>query len=316
MNTHTLLLNCFPVKLLPLDYDFPYFSCDSWLASTKKLKSDYGEYSWYRLKEDNGRVRALLLNGPERPKSLDVMNADLTLLPDLGKSIISRSISRYFSARDLMVSRTNFGTTVLRKTPEFSQGFLDVFCGVSFQVRHPFVESPEQFATSVQWEVKTSFNSSIAEPKLKGMSEGMPVLYQPAPGTDVGEDMRPFIHRYLGHVYEVRSQTEAVINCKDHVLRRVSLTDLVLEASPAVIREYERRLGLRQSSRSLWYKLQELSFVLNKHGRRNSTVLKDRLQAVRAFLGSSSKEQLIIPVACFQEGSISLGLSPTRVEVA
>jgi hypothetical protein len=318
MNTSHLLLNCFPIKLLPTNFNLPYLIYDSWKISTQMLKSKYGDYQWYRIEEkhDNGRVFALLLNGPERPQELKRMSVDAAVQPDFGKHLISRSLYSYFKARDLTMSRDNFETTALRKAPAFSQNLIDVFCGISFQIRHPFNESPGDFVISAQWVVKTTFNQSIAEPKLRTISQGMPVLYQPTLRAKVDEDMKKFINRYLGHILEILSQTEALVDCKDHKVRHLPLTDLFLETSPAVIREYEKRSGFRQSSRSLWYKVQELNFAMNSQGRRNVSVLKERLQAIRAFLGGSSKEQLIVPVACFQEGTISLALNPVRVEVS
>lgn len=315
MNSSSIILNCFPVKLIPLNYDLPFLTYNSWEASTKELKADFGDYSWYRIKENNGRIRALLLNGPKRPDNLDTIDADASVLPDFGKALIARSLSRHFAGRGLTVFREKIDTTVLRTTPEFSQNLIDIFCGVSFQVRHPFIESPDDFAMSVQWEVRTTFNRSLAEPKLRAIALRMPVMYKPESRDNISDDLKQFVNRYMGHVDELRSDNKAVVDCKDHVHRIVPFTDLFLEASPAVIREYERQSSLRQSSRSLWYKIQELSFVLNVQGRRNMFVLKDRLQAIRTFLGGSSKEQLIVPVASFQEGSISVGLNPMRVEV-
>jgi hypothetical protein len=317
MNNSGLSLNCFPVTLLPMNYTLPYLHYESWKSSTNKLKNDFKDYSWYRLKLNDGRVRALIFNGPEQPRDLRKIDVDVATLPDFGKHIIRHSMVGHFKARGFVISRKDKGydTTVLRTSPDFSEDLIDIYCGVSFQIRRPFVEFPDNFVMSVQWEVKTTFNQSISEPRLKAMAMGMPVIYRPSPNVVASEDMRPFQNRYLGRVCEISSQSEAVIDSKDHVLRRVALADLFLEASPAVIREYERQSGLRRSSRSLWYKLQELSLVLNGQGRRNTSVLKDRLQSVRAFLGGNSKEQLIIPLSCFQEGSISLGLSPLSVEV-
>jgi hypothetical protein len=315
MSSNPIILNCFPVKLLPLNYELPFLTYDSWETSTKKLKAGFGDYAWYRIKENDGRIRALLLSGPERPNNLDVIDVDASVLPDFGKALIARSLSRHFTGRGLTVFREKTDTTVLRTTPEFSRQFIDIYCGVTFQARHPFIESPDDFAMSVQWEVRTTFNRSLAEPQLTSMAQGMPVIYKPETRENLSDDLKQFVHRYMGHVHEIRADAKAVVDCKDHVHRTIPLTDLFLEASPAVIREYERQSSPRQSSRSLWYKIQELSFVLNSHGRRNMSVLKDRLQAIRTFLGGSSKEQLIVPVATFQEGSISIGLNPMRVEV-
>jgi len=108
---------------------------------------------------------------------------------------------------------------------------------------------------------------------------------------------------------------EASVYCKDNQLRQIHSENLFFEASSSVIREYERKLGIKYESDSVLSKMQSLSFVLNPQRKRNSFVFKDRMQAIRHFLAGSSKEQLVIPLACFQDGLISLALSPIRVEI-
>lgn len=315
MNKIILLLNSFPATLVPLEYDLPSLMFSDWEASTKELTSRYGDFSWYRIHEGD-RLRAVLLNGPYLPKDLDTTHLDVRVQSEFGKAIIERSLSRFFATRGFEVERERFGTTkVLRRSPEASQGFIDTFCGVAFQVRHPFHSNPENFMVAAQWEVNPRFNTSLAEPELRAVSPGMAVIFRPDAHSAQADLLKPYVNRYLGHVIDCPTHSEANVECRDNVIRKVALSDLYLEASPAVIRNYEKRSGLSQSSRSLWYKLQELSFVLNKHGRRNASVLKDRLQAITMFLGGNTKEQLIIPLNSFQEGTITLSLSPAKAEV-
>ncbi len=318
MSMGSLLLNCFPVELSPTRFDLPFVDYETWEASTKALEEDYAGFGAYRSKIDDRLIRVLLLDGPEFPSRLKLTTAEITALPHLGTKFIERSLSRYLTARGLVTSRDSFGTTkVLTRTPEFSQGLLQIFCGISYRVRRPFDEDPCGFTVSVQWEVSPTFGASLADPTLRGMSEGMAVLYKPsARPRKLPPDLRPFRNRYLGHVHEIRSEAEAVVSCKDGVSRHVPLADLVLEASSAAIREYENQAGRRYGSRSVWHKMQELNFVLNSGGRRNASVLKDRLRAIRQFLGGGSREQLVLPLCCFHDGFVSIALSPIRVEVA
>jgi hypothetical protein len=308
-----LLLNSFPATLVPSEFDLPSLVFNNWEDSTQGLSAEYGAFSWYRTQEGD-RIRAVLMNGPEVP-DLQTTHINAGVFPDFGKAIIARSMSRYFATRGFEVERANFGTTVLRRAPEGSQGFIDTFCGIAFQVRHPFESEPGAFSVSAQWEVNPRFNQSLAEPQLSSISRGMGVIYRPQARVAQTDPLKKYLNKYVGHVIDC-AQTTATIECRDHINRKVPLSDLFLEASPAVIRVYERRSGVSHSSRSLWYRLQELSFVLNKQGRRNTSVLKDRLQAIRAFLGGSTKEQLIIPLDSFAEGTVNVSLSPARAEVA
>ncbi len=316
MNTTGLILNCFPVELSQTTFDVPFLDYATWEVSTRALKEDYCDYLAYRYKTDDQQIRVVFLNGPRIPGGLEIMTVDVAQFPHFGQKVIERSVARYLTAKGLIIRRTGFETMAMRKSPEFSLGSISVFSGISFQPRRPFAKEPHRFMISVKWEVSASFNQSLIDLTLRAIAIGMPVLYKPVAATrNIPPDLRRFRNRYLGRVREIRSDTEAVIYCKDDALRRMPLADLFLEASPEAIRAYERESGLKHEARSVWQKIQELDFVLTAARRRNPSVLRERLQAIRRFLGGDAREQLILPLSYFRGGSISIGLSPVRVEV-
>jgi hypothetical protein len=316
MNNASLILNCFPVELSPVTLDLPFFDHETWEASTKELNERYARYTAHRFELNQNQIRTVLFDGPELPQNLDLLTTDVADFPNLGKKIIKKSISSYFEMKGLKTLHSNFRTLILKKSPDFSQGMVNLFCGIAFQVQRPFQDNPYGFIVCVKWEVSVFFEKSLEEPILRNMSVGMPVIYKPNTETGrIPEDLRCFRNKYLGKVREIVLQSEAVVFCKDKALRQIPLSDLFIEASPASIREYEKRLGMRHASRSLWYKIQECNFVLTPQGRRNPTVLKDRLQAIRKFLGADSRDILVMPLSCFQKGVVSINLSPMRVEV-
>lgn len=317
MNAARLFLNCFPVELSSTAFEVPFLDYDAWEVSTEALREDYAGYLAYRYETDNGRIRIILLDGPQFPEGLGVMNADLAELPYLGERVIERSMAHHLTTKGLVTRWTGFETMAMKRTPEFSRGIINIHSGISFQVRRPFAAEPYGFVISVKWEVSPSFERSLADASLRAISVGMPVLYRPAGSAgELPQELRKFRHRYLGRVREIRSDTEAVVYCRDDQLRQVPLADLVLEASPEAIRAYERESATRHEIPSIWHKIQELNFVLNAAGRRNPSVLKDRLQAIRRVLGGGAREQLVLPLSYFRGGSLSIGLSPVRVEVS
>jgi hypothetical protein len=316
MNTSSLSLNCFPVELSPVTFEVPFLDYKTWEASTKALREDYGDYLAYRYEADDHQIRVILLDGPQIPEGLSTMTADAGEFPFLGLRVIERSFARHLTAKGLVSWRTGFETLAMKKTPEFSRGSINVFCGISFQVRRPFQAEPYGFVMSVKWEVSASFEQSLVDPTLRAISIGMPVLYRPAATSGkIPEQLQRFRNRYLGRVREIRSEANAVIYCKDDELRQIPLADLFLEASPEVVRAYERESEMKHNARSVWQKIQEMNFVLNAGGRRNRSVLKDRLQAIRRFIGGGAREQVTLPLSYFRDGSISIALSPMRVEV-
>jgi hypothetical protein len=316
MTSYDLVLNCFPVEISPTTFELASVEYASNMDATKGLQEQYVGFLAQRLDLNEGKVLVVLLNGPEEPQDLKPNAFDVGEFSDIGTKLIDRSISDYLISRGMRISRDKSTTRAVMTAPAFSQGLVDIFNGIEFQVRRPFKDLPYNFVLSIQWKVTVLFNDSLLNPTLRGISRGMPVLYKPAlPYAEVPLALRPFRNRYLGHLYKLETQDTAIINCKDGELRPVPLATLFLEGSPAVIREYESKTGMRNPRQSIWHKIQELEFVLNRSGRRNSSVLKDRLQAIRKLLGNSLKEQLILPLNCFRGGSISLGLSPLRVEV-
>jgi hypothetical protein len=316
MTSSNLVLNCFPVEISPTTFDFVSVEYSSNTDATTGLQNQYAGFLAQRHDLGDGKVQVILLNGPEEPQDAEFSTFDVGEFYTLGAKLIDRAIADHLIARGIRISRDKSTTKAVMKAPAFSKGLVDIFNGIEFQVKRPFNDLPYNFVLSVQWKVTVLFNDSLLNPMLRDIARGMPVLYKPdIPHNEVPLDLRPFRYRYLGHLHTLETQDKAIVNCKDGELRSVSLSSLFLEGSPAVIREYESKAGMRNPNQSIWHKIQELEFALNHSGRRNSSVLKDRLQAIRKLLGSGLKEQLVLPLSCFRAGSISLGLSPLRVEV-
>jgi hypothetical protein len=103
----------------------------------------------------------------------------------------------------------------------------------------------------------------------------MPVLYKP--DGSISDDLKPFRNRYVGRVRNVESNGTATVICKDDQPRVIRLQDLRLEASPAVIKLYERRVHARSGTSAVIRAIQKLNKSLTTDNRRSLTVMKDRL---------------------------------------
>jgi len=90
------------------------------------------------------------------------------------------------------------------------------------------------------------------------------------------------------------------------------LADLYAEASPTVIAEFERRSSMPTRQKSSWHRIQELSLVLTAQGRRNGAVLRDRLDAVRKFLGGELTSELGIKASTFDSVQVFIDLRPSK----
>jgi hypothetical protein len=142
---------------------------------------------------------------------------------------------------------------------------------------------------------------------------GLAVLY--TPNAEAPPELKEYVNHFLGHVKELDGEDAAVVGCRDYAQRSIRLADLTLEASPEAIRRYEMRTGSQQGRVGIWRTLQQLSKVLTKEGRRNPQVLRQRLDAIRSVLGGNAKEQIVLPLVGYASGTVTIGLSPLRVEV-
>jgi hypothetical protein len=158
----------------------------------------------------------------------------------------------------------------------------------------------------MQWRVSARFVQSISHSALEDWCAGLPVLYKPSQGG-LAEILEFRAGRYLGRVIKRDSPGLVVIRCRDGVERQLPMAELYPEGSPEVIRRFEDRIG---TGRSVWKRVQQLGLVLNWAGRRNVSVLRDRLDKVRYVLGRGQTEKLTIVFRGYQEASVSIGLTP------
>jgi len=317
---NNLILNSFPVEISPNVISLPVLEFDSWEQSTQSRNRDLQDFTVWRFKRpvEPGtpeRIRMVVIDGPNAPSEIPVAQLDVTGVPRLGAVLVELSIAKYLANTGMTVERSSFETLALRRETNIQDPFVQVFTGVSFQARLPFRDNPGQFSVSFQWEVRAYFSQPVTSPALRRIAAGMSVLYQPT-GV-VPEELREFRGKYLGRLLEVGNDGSVLVRCRDHADRRVGAADIRLEASPSALNRYERQEG-RKGSSSLFRRIQQLSLVLTREGRRNISVLRDRMDAIRAVLGTSSgssKGELVVPFASFHRGFVIVGLTPQQVEL-
>ncbi len=302
----SLLLNCFAAEVAPTSLILPYLESASWESSRERLRQLRDAIS-YRHSVPDG-VRAILLSGPDRPEVDGTQEFDVGL-GQLGARIIDSAIAGYLRDRGMETEHTSFETTALTRT-EVVQEVLGLYTGVAFKTRKPFRLEPHHFMVSMQCKVSTRFVQSLSHAALEDWCAGLPVLYKPS--HEGVAEIAEFRGRYVGRVVKRDSPAVVVVRCRDGVERQVPMADLYAEGSPEVIRRFEDRMGTR---RSVWKRVQQLGLVLNSAGRRNVSVLRDRLDKVRHVLGGGQTEKLTIEFRGYQEASVSIGLAPISVGV-
>jgi hypothetical protein len=318
-----LLLNSFPVDITPVEALLPYIDYKTWEISTSEKKSQFNEFGTWRYEmrddetaEDGNRIRMVLLGGPHVPRVSSQTTFDLGRFWKIGCLFIEDALTAHFSKLGFATEQSSFERLALRRYTGSPDSAVELTTGVSYSARRPFREDRYRFTLSFQWVVRAMFRDSLLNESLARIALGMPVIYRP--NGVVPSDLQEFRNRYLGRIRSVDSEHKtAAVMCRDDEPRIISLLDLRLEASPAVIKLYEQRVRSRSGPSQILRTIQQLKMSFTKDNRRNATALRDRLDEIRRLLyqAGSSRDQLVVPLASFQSGSVSIALNPIEASV-
>ncbi|HXM80422.1 MAG TPA: hypothetical protein VN929_00680 [Burkholderiales bacterium] len=312
-----LLLNCFPIEIAPEEFSLPSSNAASWDTSTIEIQKRFQEFRTARAKNDDGSIGIFLIDGPAPPAGIGQKLVGRDHFVHVVSDVVMASLLTYFRSRGLFVESDRFGATITTPSPQQVTGEVEIRTGVGIKIKLP---PPSRIASSrllvARWEVKRDFRSNLDNPDLMQIALRKPVLYRPKE-RPISDDPVPlsFVGRYLGHVETIPTATQVDVSCRDGVKRRLLAKDLCLEATTATISEYEQTLG-KTGTRSLWHRTQELGFVLTSSGRRNTSVLRDRLEAIRKFTSPDSSPAIVLPSPPYASLNLSLGLSPLAAEVS
>jgi hypothetical protein len=314
----TLLLNTFPVDVAPVEALLPYIDYESWERSTSAKRSQFNAYRTWRYeidKEESGlsenHIRMVFLGGPQLPPKSNQTAFDLGRFWRIGCIFIEDALSTHFSKLGFAAEQSSFERLALRRYAGSPDDAMELATGLSFSARRPFREDKYRFTLTFQWIVRAMFKDSLINESLAGIALGMPVMYRPNAAIPVG--LLDFKNRYLGRVRSIDSAGKtAAVMCRDDEPRTVPLRDLRLEASPPVIKLYEQRVRSRPVPSHILRIIQQLKMSFTKDNRRNVTAFRDRLDEIRKSLyqAGSSRDQLVVPLASFQSGSVSIALTP------
>jgi len=315
-----LYLNSFPVDVTPPEVSLPYADYPDWETSTFAKKNQFNMFEVWRYqmspeeqKEGPNTVRMVLLSGPQIPLGIQQAAFDLGRFWRIACLFIEDAVANHFAKLGYAVEQSKFERLVLRHHPGSPDERIELATGLAFSARRPFREDRYGFALSFQWVVRAMFKDSLNNDSLARIAQGMPVIYKPAKGAP--PELQEFSHRFLGRVRSIDStRRSAVVMCRDDEPRTISLADLRLESSPAVIRVYEQTIRSRPGPSQILRTIQQLNLSFTKENRRNVSALRDRLTKIRAVLqqAGSSRDQLILPLASFQAGSVSIDLNPSE----
>ncbi|MGB9067527.1 MAG: hypothetical protein WCC21_03060 [Candidatus Acidiferrales bacterium] len=317
-----IVVNNFAADLTPVEPSLPFLDYGSWDESTEAKESAFGDFQTWRYEMDDAEagtsakpVRMVFLSGPALPDDTPRKPFDIGRFWRIGNLLTEHALASHFTDRGFTVERNQFESVALRPYLSSPDDAIELATGISFLAQRPFRDDTYRFAVAFRWVVQAHFKETLANKALAGIAVGMSVLYRPAGAAP--HDLKSFRNRFIGRVRNIENDGTATILCKDDQHRVIPLRDLRLEASPPVIKLYEKRVRGRTGTSSVIRAIQKLNMSLTNDNRRSVTVLKDRLEAIRRLLkeSGSSAEQLIIPLRSFDSGSLALSIAPMEADM-
>ena len=307
----TIDLNLFRLTIEPDLCTFPAKTLSSWEESNQLAKGALRDITFARF-QVNDHVDVVAIADREIPgfTATEIAlkdNYNVTL------RLLRKTITDYFVGLGHKIIRGKFATTVLHQSADIQTGWVHVHTGVSIRPLRPFSSQPLEWYLAASWTVHAAFQTSLADPILRSMAIGRGVIYRSSDNSL--PLLSPYRGKFLGHVRDLKDD-DAVILCRDKTLRAIPFSSLYLEASPSTIREYETRLSTPPRAKTTWQRMQELSLVLNAELRRNPSVLRDRMSAVRRFLGRGAFDTIELKASALSATKITLSLDPTRAAVS
>ena len=315
-----LVLNSFPVEVSPSALDLPCIEYPTWDASTADLNQNYADFKIFRysysapeqgISEPQARIRMLLLSGPALPSSKEMVRCETGSIPHLTNKLIENSLAQHLSQRGMTIKHRRVETLALIYHGDHERDTISYYTGISFKARQPHRAEPSKFSLTVQWEVGATFTRSLSDSRLRHISTDMSVKY--CPTKNPIEELQYLVNRYLGTVISTDDPRNALVFCKDNVRRLVPYEDLMLLPSPQALRRYDLRSGTNNQRDRPHTRIQQLSKVLTREGRRNDSVLTDRLHEIISTLSGDASDQLVLPLCAFARGTVRIRLAPQRV---
>lgn len=309
-----LFINWFKVDLSHASFMLPTQDYPTWEDSTVARDSDaLKPFHAYRGRTGAETISIILLNGPPAPPEWESRGYTARTHRNVVAEIIKRALEEHFKLGKLATSRSNWGVTATRPVGLMANDAIRLSSGVSCQVYSPDAETG--MGVTIQWEVRTEFVKSLADDHLRKVCEGLPVklCYNPQEWQPE-EKLRQFCNHYLGVVKAVVSKDMIEVLARDNGRYQLPADKLFIEAKPSAIKEYENRNATVQAGRSVWHRIQELNHVLTSAGRRNTSVLQDRLNSIRRFLSPQGNDLLVMELPIYGGGQANLDLRPTAVQ--
>jgi hypothetical protein len=309
MGEGRLVLNCLACDVLPNVVTLPSLSYPSWDAAVAEIATQYPTFSFKRHQRPDGSVEVVLIDGPNRDAA-ELAPFELAKNPLLGRRLIEETVASYLRSRGHSVTRDRGRWHAVGTSPARTLGPVDIRNGITFEALRPFRSEPLGFVLVLNWLVRPEVRVPISAAPLRRVSLGLPVVFRP--NKAIPTDLERFRDSFIGHVESFADDESVRVSCRDGVARLLSAEMLFPEASPSTLQVVAD--ALQQRPASVARALQEESLALTREGRRNPSILADRLASTLRRLSPEGMSLLTLPLAGFAQGTLTVSLTPLHAD--
>lgn len=292
--------------------DFP--SIEAAKSHRATVPDAIGAYLWVG-KDRSGKippVQLVAVNGSDLAGGY-LREIDVSHHAGVAKRVVRGSIVSFFRSRRFLVDEDRFGggVSVLEAGTLASQ-FVRVRTGVRVKVDYPFREG--RLGLICQWAVRAEVEGTLVLPDLAQLAVGLPCILELSDGDHgLPVDVRNRDRKLLGTIESVEAN-DCVVKLRGGGRQRVPRRCLRLDAGAAAISRLDQQFANSATIRPAFQQIQRASLALGNDNRRNPSVLKDRLAAIRRFLGGDAPSLLVVPLPGAPGAKLTVDMRPVAVK--
>jgi len=230
--------------------------------------------------------------------------------------IVEFNLAEHFKETGAEVTKGRWGVEALRTVQEYEQIGLVLKQGINLKY---FAVTEPQFYNGItlNWIVRPSFSSSLANLPKKHIYNGYPVILKwPVGNGTCPDNLIPFNGHYLGTILGPASKDRFTVLVRDRTEQALPADALFLEARTEVIAALEPLAAQTSGQQTIQRKILQLTHSLKADGRRNAGILRDQLHSALKVIDPASRGEVTVTLRPNCDGKLWVNCFATGVRPA